>query len=59
MNWDAIGAISDAVGAAAVIITLAYLAIQTCVRVSTTIRLARCCTERTRRSLANFLQRRP
>jgi hypothetical protein len=28
MNWDAIGAISDAVGAAAVIITLAYLAIQ-------------------------------
>ena len=28
MNWDAIGAISDAVGAAAVIVTLAYLAIQ-------------------------------
>ncbi len=28
MNWDAIGAIADAVGAAAVIITLAYLAIQ-------------------------------
>ena len=28
MNWDAIGAISEAVGAAAVIITLAYLAVQ-------------------------------
>ena len=28
MNWDSIGAISDAVGAAAVIATLAYLAIQ-------------------------------
>lgn len=28
MNWDAIGAISDAVGAAAVVATLAYLAIQ-------------------------------
>jgi hypothetical protein len=28
MNWDAIGAISEAIGAAAVIITLAYLAVQ-------------------------------
>lgn len=28
MNWDAIGAISEAVGAAAVIFTLAYLAVQ-------------------------------
>ena len=28
MNWDAISAISEAVGAAAVIITLAYLAVQ-------------------------------
>jgi hypothetical protein len=28
MNWDAIGAIAEVVGAAAVIITLAYLAIQ-------------------------------
>jgi hypothetical protein len=28
MNWDAIGAIADAVGAAAVIVTLAYLAVQ-------------------------------
>ena len=28
MNWDAVGAIAEAVGAAAVIITLAYLAMQ-------------------------------
>ena len=28
MNWDAISAVSDAVGAAAVVVTLAYLAIQ-------------------------------
>ena len=28
MNWDAIGAVSEAVGAVAVIVTLAYLAVQ-------------------------------
>ena len=28
MNWDAIGALSDAIGAVAVVITLLYLAIQ-------------------------------
>ena len=28
MNWDAIGAIGDFVGGAAVIVTLAYLALQ-------------------------------
>jgi len=29
MNWDAIGAIGELVGSAAVVITIAYLAIQT------------------------------
>jgi len=40
MNWEAIGAIGEIVGAVAVVITLAYLAIQ--VRNST--RIARCAT---------------
>ena len=29
MNWDALGALAEAVGALAVIITLIYLALQT------------------------------
>ncbi len=33
MNWDAIGAVGDMVGALAVIVTLAYLALQ--IRAST------------------------
>ena len=28
MNWDAIGAVGEVVGAAAVVVTLAYLAVQ-------------------------------